>query len=320
MIRKWALSAAIVMSVAAPAFAGTITEDFALVEEHVAARPKTRKELKPWAVKGQKVVDTFVKGWADKASEGENQLYIARAYTFKINFSTTMEQFLENHKQAVTHANAFAKSHADNKEGAKLVASLKRYERQVKSFQGRIAQKKKRDELKGKAAPEVNANEVLDSETKITLASLKGKVVIIDFWATWCGPCRKVIPHLVELKKKHGDAGLEILGVTRFYKSGYVPGEGSKRNLDPDAEREVNRKCAKALGINYPILFSAKKTFTDYMVRGIPQLVLVDRAGKVRHIQVGAGDHSKLDALIAKCLAEKPGESTPAEATKKRRF
>ncbi|MDF1667381.1 MAG: TlpA disulfide reductase family protein [Planctomycetota bacterium] len=320
MIRNWALSAAIVMSVSASAFAGTIQEDLASAEKHKSTRPKTRAEGKAWALEGQKLVDAFLKTWGDKASEGDNQLYVARAYTMKIGFSTSIEQFLENHKNAVTHAHAFAKSHADNEEGRKLVASLKRYDRQVKSFKTRMAKQKKRDELKGKAAPEVNADEVLDSKTKITLASLKGKVVIIDFWATWCGPCRKVIPHLVELKKKHGDAGLEILGVTRFYKSGYVPGEGSKRNLDPDAEREVNRKCAKALGINYPILFSARKTFTDYMVSGIPQLVLIDRAGKVRHIQVGAGDHTKLDALIAKCLAEKPGESAPAKETQKKRF
>lgn len=324
MIRKWALTAAIVMSAAAPAFAGTITEDFAPIEKHASSQPKSRKEGMAWAKKGQQIVDTFLKTWEEKASEGDNQLHVGRAYFYKIRFSTSMEMYVENHEKALKHAAEFRKTHANNEEGKKLLAGLQGSLPRVKAFKGRIAQQKKRDEMfakmKGEAAPEVNANEVLDSKDKITLASLKGKVVIIDFWATWCGPCRRVIPHLVELKKKHGDAGLEILGVTRFYKSGFVPGEGSKRNLDEDAEREVNRKCAKALGINYPILFSAKKTFTDYKVRGIPQLVLIDRAGKVRHIQVGAGDHTKLDELIAKCLAEKADGSASAEKDAKKKF
>src|SRR5688572_15872637 len=69
-------------------------------------------------------------------------------------------------------------------------------------------------DLLGKEAPEIKADGWLNSEKGVKLADLRGKPVVVEFWATWCPPCRKSIPHLAELYKKHKDAGLVIVGLT----------------------------------------------------------------------------------------------------------
>ena len=99
----------------------------------------------------------------------------------------------------------------------------------------------------------------------VKLSDLKGKVVIVDFWATWCGPCRRGIPDLIELKKKYGSKGFEIVGVS----------------VDTDTKDEVV-PFMKAQKINYPIVYGNMNVYQQYGgIRAIPTSFVIDKQGKI---------------------------------------
>jgi peroxiredoxin len=99
----------------------------------------------------------------------------------------------------------------------------------------------------------------------IKLSDLKGKVVIVDFWATWCRPCRKGIPDLIELKKKYGKKGFEIIGIS----------------VDIDTKNEVV-PFMKTYGINYPIVYGNPYVYQQYGgVQAIPTSFVIDKQGKI---------------------------------------
>jgi peroxiredoxin len=97
-----------------------------------------------------------------------------------------------------------------------------------------------------------------------------GEVVIINFWATWCGPCRQEMPLLDELYGKYQRAGLVMLSV----------------NIDENAEPAI--EMARTLKISYPVLFDTRKAVSRaYDVSAMPVTVLVDREGVVRYVSEG---------------------------------
>ncbi|PKL84036.1 MAG: alkyl hydroperoxide reductase [Ignavibacteriae bacterium HGW-Ignavibacteriae-3] len=99
----------------------------------------------------------------------------------------------------------------------------------------------------------------------ITLSDLKGKVVIIDFWATWCPPCRKGIPDLIQLKKKYGAKGFEIVGIS----------------VDTDTKDEVV-PFIKDWKINYPVVYGNMNVYQQYGgIRAIPTSFVIDKKGKI---------------------------------------
>lgn len=107
----------------------------------------------------------------------------------------------------------------------------------------------------------------LDGES-YTLASLRGKVVLIDFWATWCPPCRNSIPHLISLYEKYKDRGFIVLGIS----------------LEDKMTLESFRSTAN---ITYPILLGTNEVAKAYDVTSIPKSIFVDKSGKTRKVQVG---------------------------------
>jgi len=111
---------------------------------------------------------------------------------------------------------------------------------------------------------DINGNEV-------TLSDFKGKVVVLNFWATWCPPCRKEIPVFIELYKKYKDEGLVIIGIS----------------LDREGKR-VLIPFVKKFGINYPVLIGTKKVVDAYGgIRGIPTTFIIDKKGKIRKKHIG---------------------------------
>lgn len=107
----------------------------------------------------------------------------------------------------------------------------------------------------------------------VRLSDLKGKVVLLDFWATWCGPCEESLPFLAGLYERHRSGGFEVLGVSE------------------DASAELVRAYASARRMSYPLLLDQGNRAMDlYGVRGVPSTFLLDREGAVRASWIGFGD------------------------------
>jgi thiol-disulfide isomerase/thioredoxin len=120
----------------------------------------------------------------------------------------------------------------------------------------------------------------------IQLRKYRGKVVLINFWATWCAPCRAEMPELVRWQKEFKNQGLQIIGV----------------NYPPENLRRV-RSVVKRLKINYPILLGTRKVAALYDVAEVlPVTIVVDREGKVRDRILGIIDFEEFKQKIKPLL------------------
>lgn len=120
----------------------------------------------------------------------------------------------------------------------------------------------------GKPAPDF----ALKSSTgeNLRLSEYRGDVVMLNFWATWCGPCRQEMPLLDDLFNRYERVGFTLLGV----------------NIDDDSQRAID--MMRELGVNFPVLFDATKDVSKlYNVSAMPVTVILDREGNVRHVHQG---------------------------------
>jgi thiol-disulfide isomerase/thioredoxin len=146
--------------------------------------------------------------------------------------------------------------------------------------------------LVGKQAPEFKAADWLNAAQPISIASLKGKVALVEFWATNCVYCRKVTPQLVELNKKYADKDVVIVGLSK----------------EPKEDVET---YAKKMGVTYPMGAGSMSAY-DYRVPGVPWAFVIDPAGKIVW-QGNAQDPEMAKALEAEAAKLKPAEPKPAE-------
>ena len=152
------------------------------------------------------------------------------------------------------------------------------------------------------APPEIEVAEWIEQQP-VRLADLRGKVVLLDFWATWCGPCRHTIPRINALSRKYKDRGLVVLGLTEF--EGNVEGRDVTRAEELDYLRQFKRKQSISYGFG---VSDDTKTRHTYGIYSIPTTVLIDRRGRVRFLTISASDFESdaLAKLIPKLLDEKP--------------
>ncbi len=137
----------------------------------------------------------------------------------------------------------------------------------------------------------------------VNLTSLRGKVVLIDFWAYSCINCQRAIPHVVDWYHRYRTAGLQVIGVhTPEYAFEKVPGNVAAG--------------AAGLGITYPIALDNRySTWTNYRNRYWPAEYLIDAGGTVRHIKFGEGDYGATETLIRRLLSDAdPGVKLPPPA------
>jgi thiol-disulfide isomerase/thioredoxin len=148
--------------------------------------------------------------------------------------------------------------------------------------------------LRGKAAPAFTLS-TLDGK-KVSLADYKGRAVLVNFWATWCAPCKIEMPWFEELRKQYAGQGFEILGLT----------------ADADAGKDVIAKTAQKIGVSYPILLADEKVQTAYGgVDYLPMSFYVDRNGKVLEATAGLNSKNEIEANIKKIIAS--GTTTAAK-------
>ena len=124
---------------------------------------------------------------------------------------------------------------------------------------------------------------------KLRLGEQRGRVVLVNFWATWCGPCRQEMPHLNKLYEKYKSSGFVLLGV----------------NVDDDTAQAAG--VASKLGVTFPVLPDAdKRVSRQYDLSAMPSTVLIDRDGKVRYLHRGyqSGYEDTYDKQIRELLKE----------------
>lgn len=118
---------------------------------------------------------------------------------------------------------------------------------------------------------------------RISLAAMRGKPVLVDFWATWCGPCEETIPVLVEFQRKY-EGRVHVLGVS------------------VDWEREAVAPFAREHRMNYPVLFGDERLALEYGAPGFPTLFVVDAEGRIHEAHVGVMTLPELEASVAPLL------------------
>lgn len=152
----------------------------------------------------------------------------------------------------------------------------------------------------GTAPPEIPVTDKYRDFTSVE--ALKGKVVIIDFMAHWCGPCKAAFPDIHKLYEKYKDKGLEVLSVTRYY--GYYD---TQKNLNPSQEYAAMAGFLKQYQLDWPVIFTENDTFADYGITGIPTMVVIGRDGLVRTLHVGysAQSFKEVETLVGDLIKEK---------------
>jgi peroxiredoxin len=122
----------------------------------------------------------------------------------------------------------------------------------------------------------------------VSLAGLRGKVILLDFWATWCPPCVKEIPHFVELYEQYKDKGVEILGIS----------------LDREGISVV-KPFVQKFQIKYPIMMTDGKVDNDFgPITSIPTTFLIDSSGNIIKKYIGYNDKDVFETDIKKLLAQ----------------
>ncbi|MEZ6135600.1 MAG: TlpA disulfide reductase family protein [Pirellulaceae bacterium] len=187
---------------------------------------------------------------------------------------------------------------------------LARYVGTIKSSRDRLQAALEREKLVGTNAPPLDATHFIGMP-KTSMEDLKGKVVLLDFWAVWCGPCIATFPHLTEWHEKYSSKGLTIVGITKFYNYQWDDEAGRATSVRGESVAEEDElamleKFREAYGLHhgFAVLPKTSEYSQAFHVTGIPTAVLLDKEGKIRMIKVGSGEanaqalQAEIEALL----------------------
>jgi thiol-disulfide isomerase/thioredoxin len=140
---------------------------------------------------------------------------------------------------------------------------------------------------KGSVAPDFALKDLADGK-EVRLSSLRGKAVLVNFWATWCEPCKIEMPSLVDMQKKYGPQGLQIVGVA----------------MDDADDKEISTFTHK-MGVNYMVLRGTEKVGDLYGgIQQLPMTYYLDRSGKVVDSTLGMAGEATFEEAIKRALAQ----------------
>jgi thiol-disulfide isomerase/thioredoxin len=143
----------------------------------------------------------------------------------------------------------------------------------------------------GKDAPEftvgviLNANPAVEGKPTLSLSELRGKAVLLDFWASWCGPCQAEAPIVNRVAARYKDKGLVVLG------------------LNTSDDESTGKAWATMKNLRYPIVYDQGNKVADgYGVRSLPTIIMVSRTGKITAVRSGITDDAELESIIKQAL------------------
>ncbi len=150
--------------------------------------------------------------------------------------------------------------------------------------------------LTGKPAPEFALEDL--SGNKVALSSFKGKAVLVNFWATWCAPCKIETPWLIELRRQYAAQGFEVLGVS----ADDIDRDDAQKLADE--KKEIARSAAQ-LHIPYPVLIDGGSLDKQYGgLDELPMSFYLDRNGTVVAVQMGLTSKDEMEANVKKALGQ----------------
>lgn len=234
--------------------------------------------LSKWSRKVQQEISSIARSEPDEAAK---KLAAAKAFAEKLSATSEDEAFTQ------------------------MVASL---DRNWTALDKSIETGKKLAQLIGSPAAPLAVSAWVNG-TPLTDADLKGKVVLLDFWAVWCGPCIATFPHLREWNEKYADKGLVIVGLTRYYNYEWNTDTNKAARaaqgtmVSHEDEQAMLVKFAEEHDLKHRFAIQEGSDMSDYYaVSGIPHVVVIDQEGKVRLMRIGSGEKNASD--ISKVLAE----------------
>lgn len=243
---------------------------------------------------------------AAAANELEGALAEARANPYGVEFRTHIELALSLaevylEEDEIAKARAVLDERAEFAEKIFQIMQLSGTNEQKREAAGgriQIRDRARQVALIGTEAPEISVKDWIQGEPA-TLESLRGRVVLLEFWATWCKPCREMFGKLKKLNEAYGSRGLEILALTRHYFA-------YRGTADSQAEElELMRTTVGEHELDFRVgVAETERTQELYGATGMPTLCLIDRRGIVRYAHFGGGKDPKFDEILSRCLNE----------------
>ncbi len=147
--------------------------------------------------------------------------------------------------------------------------------------------------IEGKEAFDIKNLSPINGKASLTLSSLKGKVILIEFFTISCPHCRESLPHTTELYKKFKKTGkFEALGITALFGT-YYDGEKRENNVTPEKEIELMNEYFKSHGVDFPIYHTKdENVFKNYGIEGVPTFVIISKDWKIYKVIEGGGEEN----------------------------
>ncbi|RCS52821.1 TlpA family protein disulfide reductase [Bremerella cremea] len=275
---------------------GQIREALDLFSERIKLQRHSLEELKADVAKAPDDIDRI------------------KRYTLKLmtGLSQSMDDDVNKIETTLKTEGKFIATTSEKATDSEAKLALKRAELILRSMESNVERLKSYEAVVGKPMLPIKADAWVNGKP-LTTEELKGKVVLFDFWAIWCGPCIASFPHLVELEKKYGDEGFQVIGITQYYGFNWPegadqPGQTEDGKVNAKEEQTALTKLTKRYELNYPtaVLEDSDEFYQYYAVSAIPHMVLVGRDGKVQKVSAGMSESvaKKLDEKIQELLKE----------------
>ncbi|WP_165698546.1 TlpA family protein disulfide reductase [Bremerella volcania] len=248
-----------------------------------------------------------------KVTENPSDVEAIDLYAVKIDMvSSEMHDDIPQMEAFVKNEADFIVSNAEKVDDSKVKIAYRKAAIVLQSIAQDVDRLKSYEKIIGNEMTPIDAQAWVNGDG-FTPEELEGKVILLDFWAVWCGPCVAGFPHMIEWQEEYGEEGLQVIGITRYFNFDWPegaegPGQVEDGEVPPAQEEAMLNKFVAEHGLKHPTALVADpdQFYESYAVSVIPHMVLIGRDGKIRKVVGGIGEAGikSLDEAIQKALAE----------------